>query len=113
MFETAWRYRLLGKLKNDEEVTQEMINNEKQTAYGACVRIFRGTQPDLVDSQPGVAPLTFNKDLAYLEGRVLAMRHLESLYAARDIGGVARLFAGKYDPTNPEQQELMMMAPVD
>lgn len=58
-------------------------------------------------------PLTFNKDLAYLEGRVLAMRHLEDLYARQDVEGVARLFAGKYDPTNPEQQELMMMALAD
>lgn len=110
VFETAWRYRLLGKLENDEEVTQEMINKEQRMAYGSCVRIFRGTQPDMADSQPGVAPLTFNKDLAYLEGRVLAMRHLESLYANQDVDGVTRLFAGKYDPTNPEQQELMMGA---
>lgn len=113
VFETAWRYRLLGKLKNDQEVPQEMINKEKQAAYGACVRIFRGTQPDLADSQPGVVLLTFNKDLAYLEGRVLAMQHLEDLYARQDVEGVVRLFAGKYDPTNPEQQELMMMALAD
>ena len=113
VFETAWRYRLLGKLKNDQEVTQEMINKEKQAAYGACVRIFRGTQPDLADNQPGAVPLTFNKDLAYLEGRVLAMRHLEDLYARQDVEGVVRLFAGKYDPTNPEQQELMMMSLAD
>ena len=33
VFETTWRYRLLGKLKNDQEVTQEMINKEKQAAY--------------------------------------------------------------------------------
>lgn len=110
VFETAWRYRLLGKLENDEEVTQEMINKEQRMAYGSCVRIFRGTQPDMADRQPGVAPLTFNKDLAYLEGRVLAMRHLESLYAHQDVDGVTRLFAGKYDPTNPKQQELMMGA---
>jgi len=110
VFETAWRYRLLAKLKNNQEVTQEMINKEQRMAYGSCVRIFRGTQPDMADSQPGGVPLTFNKDLAYLEGRVLAMQHLESLYAARDTEGVAHLFAGKYDPTNPEQQELMMVA---
>lgn len=110
VFETAWRYRLLGKLKNDQEVTGDMIDKEKRLAYGSCVRIFRGTQPDIADRQPGVAPLTFNKDLAYLEGRVLAMRHLESLYANQDVDGVTRLFAGKYDPTNPKQQELMMGA---
>ena len=113
VFETAWRYRLLGKLKNDQEVTGDMIDKEKRLAYGSCVRIFRGTQPDMADSQPGVVPLTFNKDLAYLEGRVLAMRHLESLYSSQDVDGVARLFAGKYDPTNPKQQELMMMALAD
>lgn len=69
--------------------------------------------PDLADNQPGAVPLTFNKDLAYLEGRVLAMRHLEYLYAGQDVEGVVRLFSGKYDPTNPEQQELMMMALAD
>lgn len=110
VFETVWRYRLLAKLKNNQEVTQEMINKEQRMAYGSCVRIFRGTQPDMADRPPGVAPLTFNKDLAYLEGRVLAMRHLESLYANQDVDGVTRLFAGKYDPTNPKQQELMMGA---
>ena len=110
VFETAWRYRLLAKLKNNQEVTQEMINKEQRMTYGSCVRIFRGTQPDMADRQPGVVPLTFNKDLAYLEGRVLAMRHLESLYANQDVDGVTRLFAGKYDPTNPKQQELMMGA---
>lgn len=113
VFETAWRYRLLAKLKNNQEVTEEMISKEQRLAYGACVRIFRGTQPDMVDKKPDVAPLTFNKDLAYLEGRVLAMQYLESLYANQDVNGVARLFAGKYDPTNPEQQELMMMALAD
>lgn len=113
VFETAWRYRLLGKLKNDQEVTGDMIDKEKRLAYGSCVRIFRGTQPDMADSQPGVVPLTFNKDLAYLEGRVLAMRHLEDLYARQDVEGVVRLFAGKYDPTNPEQQKLMMTALAD
>ena len=76
VFETAWRYRLLAKLKNNQEVTEEMISKEQRLAYGACVRIFRGTQPDMVDKKPDVAPLTFNKDLAYLEGRVLAMQYL-------------------------------------
>lgn len=113
VFETAWRYRLLAKLKNNQEVTEEMISKEQRLAYGACVRIFRGTQPDMADKKPDIAPLTFNKDLAYLEGRVLAMQYLESLYANQDVDGVVRLFAGKYDPTNPEQQELMMMALAD
>jgi len=107
VFETAWRYRLLANLGNNTEVTSEQIDKEKRRAYLACVRIFRGMQPDLQE-KTGVStkPLTFNKDLAYLEGRVLAMRHLEELYENKDAEGLARLFAGKYDPTNPVQAKL-------
>ena len=110
VFETAWRYCLLAELKDNQEVVQEMIDTQRQMTYDICVRIFRGTQPDMADSQTGVAPLTFNKDLAYVEGRVLAMRHLENLHARQDVEGITHLFSGKYDPTNPEQQKLMIMA---
>lgn len=111
VFETAWRYRLLSKLADNVEVTDEMVAKEKKATYGACVRIFRGTQPDMAEQAGGaVAPLTYNKDLAYLEGRVLAMRYLEELYNQRNTDGVARLFAGKYDPTNSTHHNLVKQA---
>ena len=56
---------------------------------------------------PDIPPLTFNKDLAYLNGRVLAMKHIAELYDTRDEEGLMRLFTAKYDPTIPEQQEIV------
>ncbi len=106
-YEVAWRYRLLSKLGDQQEVTDEMLDTEKKAAYKACVRIFRGTQPDSAD-RFGIPnqPLTYNKDLAYLNGRVLAMRHLEDLYERQDDEGIDYLFKGKFDPTNPVQDAL-------
>lgn len=111
VFETAWRYRALTSLKDGEDVTDQAIEKAKANAYNACVRIFRGTQPDLREAT-GLdnAPLTFNKDLAYLEGRYVAMNYLQQLYERQDNTGVEQLFAGKFDPTNPQQLELVQRA---
>ncbi|MBC7746538.1 DUF1704 domain-containing protein [Pedobacter sp.] len=106
VFETSWRYRLLMGLKDDAEVTDEMIKKSQASAYTGCIRIFRGTQTDLSDSFD-IAPMTFNKDLAYLEGRVLAMGHLAELYSNNDTEGLDRLFLAKYDPTNPVQDAIV------
>ena len=108
VFETSWRYRLLMKIGSEEEVTAEMIEKEKSLTYTACVRVFRGTQTNIRDKARDVTPLTFNKDLAYLEGRVIAMRHIAELYESQDIAGLDRLFLAKYDPTNPLQNELVL-----
>lgn len=102
-FETAWRYRLLMKLKDGEEVTDEMLRKEQSAAYTAVVRIYRGTPTGLSEAYPDIAPLTFNKDLAYLNGRVLAMSHIKELHANSDTQGLVELFDAKYDPTIPEQ----------
>lgn len=111
VFETVWRYRLLASLSDNTAVTESMIDKAKQAAYSSCVRIFRGTQPDMAErTGVNILPLTYNKDLAYLEGRVLAMQHLSDLYHRQDTDGVVRLFAGKYDPTNPVQDSIMRRA---
>lgn len=108
VFETSWRYRLLMKVKSGEDVTEEMIAKERATTYTACVRVFRGNQTNIQDIAPGVRPLTFNKDLAYLEGRVIAMRHIGELHRNQDEEGLDRLFKAKYDPTNPVQNALVV-----
>ena len=111
VFETAWRYRLLSSLKPDQEVTTAMIDKAKSAAYTACNRIFRGTQPDLREKTGlDIKPLVFSKDAAYLSGRVLVMEHLKELHEAGDVAGVKRLFAGKFDPTNPVQADIMERA---
>ncbi len=106
-FETAWRYRLLATLDNNQEVTDEMISKEKNKAYTAVVRIFRGTPTDITERYPGIKPLTFNKDLAYLNGRVLAMNYIKQLYEQDDKAGLVKLFCAKYDPTIPEQAAIV------
>lgn len=106
-FETAWRYRLLMKLQDGQEVTDEMIAKEQGITYTALVRVFRGTPTNMSEQYPDIPPLTFSKDLAYLNGRVLAMNHIAELYETRDEEGLMRLFTAKYDPTIPEQQEIV------
>lgn len=69
--------------------------------------------PDMAErTGVNILPLTCNKDLAYLEGRVLAMWHLSNLHHRQDTDGVVRLFAGKYDPTNPAQAALLEKASI-
>lgn len=108
VFETSWRYRLLMKVGSGQEVTDEMIAREKAITYTACVRVFRGNQTNIQELVPGITPMTFNKDLAYLEGRVIAMRHIAKLHRNQDIEGLDRLFKAKYDPTNPTQNALVI-----
>lgn len=108
VYETAWRYRTLLDIGSGQEVTDELLEKKKKAAYNACVRIFRGNQTNLPDSiQERIGSMTYNKDLAYLEGRVLAMKHLEELKANEDIEGLDRLFLAKYDPTNEVQDEVV------
>lgn len=108
VFETAWRYRLLMKLEDEQDVGEKMIEKEQKLAYTALVRIFRGTPTALQERHPDTTtPLTFNKDLAYLNGRVLAMNHISELYQGRDEDGLMQLFQAKYDPTIPEQQAII------
>lgn len=106
VFEKSWRYRLLAQLAPGQEVTQELIAKHQSAAYTACVRIFRGTPLDVQDRYPGVTPLTFNKDLAYLQGRVLALQYIAECYENSDKEAIEMLFHGKFDPTIPEQRAI-------
>lgn len=106
IFEKSWRYRLLAQLKPGQEVTQAMIDKHQSAAYTACVRIFRGTPLNIQDQYPGTVPLTFNKDLAYLNGRVLTLQYIDECYGRDDKAAIELLFHGKFDPTIPEQREI-------
>ena len=107
VFETSWRYRLLLSLEGDQDVTDELIEKEKSSAYSACIRIFRGTPVKSKEVYPDIQPLTFNKDLAYLLGRVIAMEELDRLYGDKNEAGLMRLLNAKYDPTIPEQAAIV------
>lgn len=107
VFETAWRYRLLDQLKDNQEVDDALIAKHKSAAYTACVRIFRGTPTNLSEQYPGISPITYSKDLAYLNGRVIAMDYLADLHETQDEAGLMRLMSAKFDPTVPEQNRLV------
>jgi hypothetical protein len=109
IFETTWRCNALMEIEDDAEVTDELVQESKEKAYRACVRTFRGAQPNLTD-KVDITPLTYNKDLAYIDGRIIVLKHINELYEAKDYAGLDRLFMGKYDPTNPVQDALARSA---
>lgn len=100
-FEQNWRIRALMNVKDGEPMTPEIISKDKTQAYISCVRIRRGT-PTKLDS--GNIP-TFNKDLAYLKGKMIALEHLRAI--GDDEEAIRYLFKGKFDPTNHLQNKLM------
>lgn len=110
VFEKTWRYNLLQQLKDGEEVTEEMIQKHRRMAYGSCVRIFRGTQTNLREKLGVDVSFTYNKDLSYLAGSVKALKYIEQAYEKRDEGMLDVVLLGKYDPTNPVQNDIATKA---
>lgn len=106
-YEKSWRYLVLLDVKDGAEIDSKLLEKHKKSAYQNTTRIFRGTPVDIKSILPDEAPLTFNKDLAYLSGRVLAIEHIKMLYETKDIEGLMRLFTAKYDPTIPEQNAIV------
>jgi|GEM_PF-1837838 len=100
-YEVNWRARVVISAKEGIEMTDTEIAKEKKQAYISTVRITRGTPTGLVDGPV----LTFNKDLAYLEGKIIALEYLDSVKGNKKA--VERLFTAKFDPTNPIQDALV------
>ncbi|MFI5212519.1 MAG: tyrosine/phenylalanine carboxypeptidase domain-containing protein [Candidatus Saccharimonadales bacterium] len=100
-FEINWRARVLMAAKSGQPLSDDLVAKEKKQAYMSVVRIRRGTPTQLSDGQG----LTFNKDLAYLEGKLVAADYLKSI--GNDKAAIRRLFSAKFDPTNHIQDELV------
>lgn len=100
-YERMWRMAVLLNIKSNEEPTDEVIGRIKKSAYTACVRVFRGTPTQLADGPV----LTFNKDLAYLNGKLDGLRYLEEHKG--DKNAINRLFLGKFDPNNHIQNSIV------
>lgn len=101
VFELAWRYRVLMSVKDNQEVSQDLIKKHQIASYQACIRIFRGNQTGIGDN------ITYNKDLAYMKGKIIAIDYLKELADNNDLEGLNKLFLAKYDPTIPEQAKLV------
>jgi hypothetical protein len=100
-FERAWRARVVMDASDDKELTDAMVTKAKTQAYLSCTRVFRGT-PTVVTNKP---TMTFNKDLAYLHGKLDGLRYLEENGFGEQ--SILRLFAGKFDPNNQVQNKLV------
>ena len=109
IFEVSWRYRVLFNLKENQKIDQEMIVRHQKKAYDAAVRVFRGNPTDLSNLGENTLPLTYNKDLAYLNGRLSVVNYFNELYSDGKIDEdkVNELFLAKYDPTISEQAEIV------
>lgn len=101
-FERNWRMRAVMEAKDGQPLDEKKLTLLKKSSYLSCVRIFRGTPTELVHGPV----TTFNKDLAYLHGKLDGLRYLQenkdNLRTA-----VMRLFLGKFDPNNRVQNELV------
>ncbi len=107
VFETLWRARVLIKAQSGEEPTEKQISTAQNNTYAGCVRIFRGT-PTSVDDRLSDGEhhlLTFNKDLAYLEGKQRVVTFWEKY--KNDPAMLDLVFKAKFDPTNQRQLELV------
>ncbi len=100
-FEQNWRVRTLMDAKSGEPITEKQIEKSKSQAYISVTRIRRGGPT----SYQGDTMPAFNKDIAYLKGKLIALAYLRSI--GNDRALLRRLFAGKFDPTNAIQDRLV------
>lgn len=94
-------------LKDGEAISTDKILDEKVRTYNAALRVFRGTPTAMQDKYPGAKVLTYNKDLSYLNGRVIVMNYLKDLHQENDTDALLNLLSAKFDPTVPEQAEIV------
>lgn len=101
IYERTWRAIALMNVEDGAETTDEIIATAQKEAHLATVRALRGTPTRL----SGGPVLTFNKDLAYLNGKLDALRYLDE--HAGDKQAIIRLFLGKFDPNNHVQNSIV------
>lgn len=100
-FEVNWRARVVMAVASGEDVDEALIRKEKKQASLSVTRVYRGTPTHVETDQV----LTFNKDLAYLKGKLTALRFLERV--GDDKAEIRRVMRAKIDPNNHRQYELM------
>lgn len=93
VFEVKWRLNVLAGLA-DGDITDEVIEKAKSTAYGGVMRILRGTDE-----------LPWFKDLAYYNGAVNVWRHLEAIRG--DDARFMFVLLGKADASNKMHERVM------
>lgn len=101
-YERNWRARVVMSFVDGElDKPNKGIKYEQKQAYISTLRLMRGTPTEMVDKPV----LTFNKDLAYLEGKIKVLGYLKSIKGDRKA--LEKLFIAKFDPTNKTQDKLV------
>ena len=105
-YETLWRARILLLAKPGEEPTEKSIALAKRNSYDSAVRIFRGTPTEMPrqDEEGEPRVLTYNKDLAYMDGKLQVIEFWDKY--GDDPEMVDSAFQGKFDPLNRRQLEI-------
>lgn len=97
-YEIVWRARVVLAAKPGEEATEEMIAAHKRQARISVRRLRRGTPTD--HAYPG-SVVTYNKDLAYLPGKMTILQYLSEHGTGREV--IDELFEGKFAPMDEQQ----------
>ena len=106
VYETLWRARALMGMKEDGDIDQAAILQAQKSAYAATLRVFRGTPTAMPRrTEDGeLRVLTFNKDLAYLKGKMLIIDFAKQY---KDNPAMLQLaFKAKSDLLNSKQRSL-------
>lgn len=107
VFEVDWRRRVIEKyMAKPEKFTGKTVEDAKNAAYNAMVRIFRGTPCNI----PG---MVYTKDQAYFVGNQKMWRYFSTI--AQLPEGERRkafqfLFKAKFDPTDELHKRLVEKA---
>lgn len=96
-YEVKWRLSALHMAKKTGDVTEEMIQKAKNTAYSATMRSFRGT-----DSLP------WFKDLAYYNGSADMWKYIEKI--KEDDIEFSYILQGKVNPSSIKHRRLVYEA---
>ncbi|MDN5275026.1 MAG: hypothetical protein JWP06_927 [Candidatus Saccharibacteria bacterium] len=93
IYEINWRLAALEGVNEDGDITSETIEEKQDNAYGATMRIMRGTDE-----------LPLFKDLSYYNGSIAMWRFLESIIG--DDVKFMFVFMGRGDPSNIKHQRV-------
>lgn len=99
-FEILWRARVLMAAPDGKPLTEDLIEKERKQAYISMIRTHRGTPTEVMHD----GPLMFNKDLAYLGGKLIALGYLDQV--GDDKAAIRQAIRGKFDPTNTVQKRI-------
>ena len=105
VFEQNWKVRSL-LASNDGQLNDDIIEKSRVQAYDSVFRIFRGTPMHRLGALSIVA--TYNKDLAYLSGKVGAIQFWNNNAGNDDTFDF--LLSGKFDPNNTRHAKIARSA---